>query len=146
MIAATIAPTWITAVNPVTAASSTCRCSSFSVIAGSPKKKTGRNSVMPSTTPSTTAFQISKSLPYAGDFQGLRGLAQGLYPGLDVRGEEGHRQGGNPGGSVLTHAGGDPVDRAEQAGPVDELQGYGRRRVPVLLGKIQLLYFTGGVG
>src|SRR2546430_3517419 len=146
MTAAMIAPTWITAVNPVTAGSSTLRSSSFSVIVRCPVEDTGRNSVRPSTTPSTAAFQTSTSLPYARALQRLRDLAQGLHAGLDVGHEERDRQCGDAGGSVFTHTGGDPVNRAEQAGAVDELQRYGGGRVPVPFGQVQLLYLVGGLG
>src|SRR5215813_12941687 len=124
MIAARIAPTWITAVNPVTASSSTLRWSSFSVIVRCPIEETGRNSVTPSTTPSTTAFQSSTSLPHARHLQRPRAVAQGLYTGRDVGHEQDDRQGRDARGSVFTHTGRDPVNRAEQAGPVDELQRY----------------------
>src|SRR5256714_6344558 len=146
MIAAMIAPTWITAVNPVTDGSSTLRSSSFSVIVRCPFEDTGRNSVRPSTTPSTTAFQTSTSLPYARTLQRLRDLAQGLHAGLDVGHEKRDRQCGDAGDSVFTRTSGDPVNRAEQAGPVDELQRYGGGRVPVPFGQVQLLYLVGGVG
>src|SRR2546430_12814619 len=143
MIAAMIAPTWITAVNPVTAGSSTLRSSSFSVIVRCPVEDTGRNSVRPSTTPSTTAFQTSTSLPYARALQRLRDLAQGLHAGLDVGHEERDRQCGDAGGSVFTHTGRDPVNRAEQAGAVDELQPYGGGRAPGAVWPVQRPYLGG---
>src|SRR3989442_8275053 len=98
MIAARIAPTWMTAVNPVTAVSSTFRCSSFSTTVRCPVEETGRNSVSPSTMPRMTAFQSSTSLPHAGLVEGLGNLAKGVYAGLDVGDEEGNRQGGDAGG------------------------------------------------
>jgi hypothetical protein len=51
---ATIAPNWMMAVNAVTASLSTCLPSSFSATVRCPVLETGRNSVSPSTTPSTT--------------------------------------------------------------------------------------------
>src|SRR5262249_26590863 len=146
MIAARIAPTWITAVNPVTAVSSTLRCSSFSVIVRCPVEDTGRNSVTPSTMPRTVAFQISTSLPYARGCQGLCRLAQGVYTGLDAPGEQRDGQCRDAGFGILAHPGGDPVDRAQEAGPVDELQRHGGCGVPVPLGEVQVLALAGRVG
>src|SRR2546421_606697 len=93
MIAAMIAPTWITAVNPVTDVSSTLRSSSFSVIVRCPVEETGRNSVTASTTPRIAAFQMSTdSVPHAGAVERLGDLAQRPHAGLDV----GHVQRGVP--------------------------------------------------
>src|SRR6266511_5204152 len=103
MIAARIAPTWITAVNPVTASSSVRRSSSFSTIVRCPVEETGRNSVTPSTTPRTAAFQTSTSLPHAGQLQRLRDLAQRLHTRVGVGHEQRDRQGGHPGRGVLAH-------------------------------------------
>jgi hypothetical protein len=50
-ITAAIAPIWITAVNPVTAGSSTSRPRIFSAIVRWAVLETGRNSVSPSTIP-----------------------------------------------------------------------------------------------
>ena len=61
MIAATIAPTWMIAVNAVIPLPSMGRSSSFSTMVRWPVEETGKNSVSPSTTPRTTAFQISST-------------------------------------------------------------------------------------
>src|SRR5674536_154269 len=56
MNVARIAPTWMTAVKAVIALSTTLSPSSCSVTVRCPVLDTGRNSVSPSTTPSTTAW------------------------------------------------------------------------------------------
>ncbi len=55
---AAIAPTWMTAVNPTTALSSTGMPIRPSVIFRCPVEETGRNSVRPSTIPRTMACPI----------------------------------------------------------------------------------------
>src|SRR3954469_1293842 len=66
MIAARIAPTWMIAVNAVTPLSSILRSSSFSAIVRWPVDETGKNSVSPSTIPSTIDFQISTGDQFSG--------------------------------------------------------------------------------
>src|SRR6059036_2069123 len=114
MIAATIAPTWMIAVYAVTPTSSTLRLSSFSATVRCPVELTGRNSVTPSTTPSSTAFQIStRLLPQPGLLQGAGELAQGGDVPLGVP-VEAHQQRGDAGRGVGVQAVGDPVDRADE--------------------------------
>src|SRR4051812_39521222 len=154
---AAMAPTWITAVNPTTAGSSTGMPSNPSVILRCPVDETGRNSVRPSTTPRMAAsrtlivlltYSLSPvgwraSVAYPSLVQCFHGQPQRRRAALQILQCDRNGQRGDPRLGKGDHAVRDPLTRPEQRGRVEETERDLSRRAGVVLGQVQVLALGG---
>src|SRR5947207_8311082 len=147
---AAMAPTWITAVNPTTAGSSTGIFISPSVIFRWPVDETGRNSVKPSTTPRIPASRMlivvltdylspsrREALPaHARLVQSLGRHAQRRTAALQILHGDRNGQRGDPRLGERPHLVGDPFLRPEQRRRIHEAEWHRGRRAGVVPGQV----------
>src|SRR5215475_5302891 len=147
-IAATMAPTWMIAVNAVGPGPEMSMCSSFSAIVRWPVELIGRNSVSPSTMPRTIAFHSASGtdlLPHSGLVECFGRRAQRTDTVVDIADEQRNGQCGHSSGGVVAHARSDPVHGAEQARPIDEFHRNRGGRFLLPFREIEILNLARGI-